>query len=209
VPSTPDLNRLEVIGGALCLDLANTIDPRHKQPRVEYLATYRALVQWAVIAGALTAEDGTRLMELGASQPAQGERVRMRAVTLREALYQLLAPGTTGGAYALAVLNEELQRGMASARIEPDGDDYRLGWEAGDSLDRMLWPIARSAGELLLSPQRRRIRECEGSEGCGWLFIDRSKPGTRRWCSMTSCGNREKGTRYRQSRRVGGPALTG
>jgi predicted RNA-binding Zn ribbon-like protein len=43
----------------------------------------------------------------------------------------------------------------------------------------------------LLADQRRlaRVRVCPGRD-CGWLFLDAS--GRRRWCSMTTCGSREK-----------------
>jgi predicted RNA-binding Zn ribbon-like protein len=203
MPSNHPVHQLELIGGALCLDLANTIDPRHKPPQAEYLGSYLELVDWAIHAGALSAAQGARLARLGTAHPGQGERVRVRAVTLREALYALFAPGATGNrADSLGVLNEELQHAMASARIEITGENYQIGWEPGDNLDWMIWPVAHSAGDLLLSAQRHRIGECQG-DGCGWLFIDRSKPGTRRWCSMTSCGNRAKGQRYRRGQRAG------
>jgi predicted RNA-binding Zn ribbon-like protein len=41
-----------------------------------------------------------------------------------------------------------------------------------------------------------RIKECEGEE-CGWVFVDATKSGTRRWSSMASCGARAKMKRYR------------
>lgn len=49
------------------------------------------------------------------------------------------------------------------------------------------WPIAPPAAELLVSPQRARVNAC-----AGWLFLDGSRPGTRRWCDMAVCGNRAK-----------------
>jgi predicted RNA-binding Zn ribbon-like protein len=66
----------------------------------------------------------------------------------------------------------------------------------------MLAPIVRAAAELLTSDDRARIREC-GSETCFWLFMDHSKNGTRRWCDMKVCGNREKARRhYRREQRM-------
>jgi predicted RNA-binding Zn ribbon-like protein len=41
-----------------------------------------------------------------------------------------------------------------------------------------------------------RVKTCASDE-CGWIFFDRSKPGSRRWCSSARCGNREKTRSYR------------
>jgi predicted RNA-binding Zn ribbon-like protein len=40
-----------------------------------------------------------------------------------------------------------------------------------------------------------RVRHC-ANERCLWLFLDDSKSGTRRWCSMSACGNRAKAHRH-------------
>jgi predicted RNA-binding Zn ribbon-like protein len=202
VKSRANLAQLPLLGGALCLDLVNTVDPRHQPPRLEYLGGYEALVDWAVFAGALTSSKAQRLVDLGGWRPAQAARVHNRAIRLREALYQLFAPATrtTYSKASLAVLNTELQHAMAAATLEPTADGYHLGWVDGDQLDRMLWPVARSAAELLSSPALARVGECHG-QGCGWLFVDTSKAGRRRWCSMATCGNRAKSRRHGQRAR--------
>jgi predicted RNA-binding Zn ribbon-like protein len=70
-------------------------------------------------------------------------------------------------------------------------------------LDRVLWPAVVSAAELLTSDDLGRVREC-ASERCAWLFLDRSKNQSRRWCDMTVCGNRSKARRhYSRLRRHG------
>jgi predicted RNA-binding Zn ribbon-like protein len=55
----------------------------------------------------------------------------------------------------------------------------------------VLW----SAGDLLAGARRARLRQCANPQ-CRWLFLDDSKAGTRRWCSMASCGNRAKAHRH-------------
>lgn len=59
----------------------------------------------------------------------------------------------------------------------------------------MLWPVARSAAELLTSPDAQRVREC-ALRSCSWLFVDRSRNRRRRWCDMKTCGNRAKARRH-------------
>jgi predicted RNA-binding Zn ribbon-like protein len=64
----------------------------------------------------------------------------------------------------------------------------------------MLWPVVVSAAELLTSPDVERVRQC-AREGCQWMFLDLSKNGSRRWCSMTLCGSRAKSRRFYHRRR--------
>jgi predicted RNA-binding Zn ribbon-like protein len=68
----------------------------------------------------------------------------------------------------------------------------------------MLSPVAWSVAELLMSEDLHRVRECAGPD-CGWLFMDTSKNGSRRWCSMETCGNRAKARRHRERRQVVAP----
>jgi predicted RNA-binding Zn ribbon-like protein len=68
-------------------------------------------------------------------------------------------------------------------------------------LERPLWPILRSAADLLTSPEVHAVKEC-GSDRCSWLFVDRSRTHRRRWCDMKSCGNRAKARRHYQKTRA-------
>jgi len=74
--------------------------------------------------------------------------------------------------------------------------------ETAPSLDRPIWLIVRSAANLLTSEETSSIREC-ASETCSWLFVDRSRTRRRRWCDMSTCGNRAKARRHYQRRKQG------
>jgi predicted RNA-binding Zn ribbon-like protein len=93
--------------------------------------------------------------------------------------------------------------GRASANLEIGSGDgtvngavARWRWRvSGDaSGERILWKVARSAAKLLTSDEARAIRVCPG-ENCGWVFVDRSRNGLRRWCQMKTCGTRAKNRR--------------
>jgi predicted RNA-binding Zn ribbon-like protein len=193
-----ELEQLELIGGKLCLDFVNTIDPRHARPRQEFLINYDALLAWAVRAGAISTAERATLAARAAQHDQEARTVLSRAIPLREALYVLLAPGTRDDPETdtLTVLNAEVRTTMAATVVEREPSGYRLSRGPGNDLDRVLWPVVHSALEVLSSRQLHRVRECHGN-GCGWLFMDVSKAGRRRWCSMTSCGNREKANRHR------------
>jgi predicted RNA-binding Zn ribbon-like protein len=74
----------------------------------------------------------------------------------------------------------------------------RWSWrESGDSLDSPLWPVVWSAAMLLVSEEVGRIRIC-GGQDCGWVYVDRSRNGLRRWCCMQTCGTQAKSRRRRE-----------
>jgi predicted RNA-binding Zn ribbon-like protein len=82
---------------------------------------------------------------------------------------------------------------MARSTVVPtDGGDFELAWRETDDLERPLWPVARSAVELLTGADPHRVKACPADEGCGWLFYDESKNSSRRWCSMQGCDSRAK-----------------
>jgi predicted RNA-binding Zn ribbon-like protein len=199
---------LPVLGGALCLDFVNTIDPRLGPPREDFLPTFEALIDWSVFVGAAGPAEAAALAAGAGRDPRQAARVHDRAIEFREALFELLRPPRRIGqpSAALAVVNQELRQALAEAELTPAASNYRLGSRPSTDLGRVLWPIARSAAELLTSAEIDRVGECDG-RGCGWLFRDTSKAGRRRWCSMSICGNRAKARRHREgaSIRLGGP----
>jgi predicted RNA-binding Zn ribbon-like protein len=187
------------LGGLLCLDFVNTVDPRHDSDRREYLPDYRALVRWAEDVGLADQVTGRRLRTLAAEQPARARAVQRRALAFREALYEVFSAARRGAAPppgALGTLDELLAEAAAMARLTPGPERFVWTFQPSDRLDQVLWPVARSAAELLTSDRLGRVRECPGDDGCGWLFLDTSKSGTRQWCSMRSCGNRAKVRRY-------------
>ena len=85
----------------------------------------------------------------------------------------------------------------------PD-EGFQMTWAERPALDRLIWLVIESGAELLTHGTTDRIRECrDESEGCGWLFLDTSKNGRRRWCDMRSCGNVAKAHRHRARTRSG------
>jgi predicted RNA-binding Zn ribbon-like protein len=191
---------LNLVGGALCLDFVNTVDPRHARDRREYLDSYRALTAWGDQAGAIDAAKRDRLDEAAASHPAEAGRVLDRAIRLREALYPIFrqaaggqppAPGDLGG------LQAELTPALSHLRVTWSPAGFAREWERDSAaLDQVLWPVSWSAAELLTHGPLDRVRECPGQGNCGWLFLDLSKNASRRWCDMRVCGNRAKARRH-------------
>ena len=77
-----------------------------------------------------------------------------------------------------------------------------MAWPGfAEELESLIWPVAKSAADLLTSERLERVRECAGGT-CGWLFIDASKNHSRRWCDMRDCGNAAKAKRHYHKKRV-------
>jgi predicted RNA-binding Zn ribbon-like protein len=196
---------LPLIGGALCLDFANTSSGRGGAQHRENLGTYELLLVWCAHAGILDGRERRDLARLAAARPAAAARILRRALALREAIHAIAAAlghGARPPAPAVARLNRELGRAMARARLRPAAG--RFVWEWGPerpTLDGMLDPILRSAAELLVGPVGGRVKQCPGRH-CGWVFLDRTKNRRRRWCEMEVCGARAKARRYRARRRA-------
>jgi predicted RNA-binding Zn ribbon-like protein len=104
----------------------------------------------------------------------------------------------------LREFNTYLGKALSHLELRPDRNGFRLAWP-GDhlQLDFVLWPIIRSASDLLSSEELDSIRECD-ADTCRWLFVDRSKNHSRRWCDMRICGNRIKAQKFYRRQATGG-----
>jgi predicted RNA-binding Zn ribbon-like protein len=189
---------LPLLGGALCLDFVNTVDPRLEPPQEEFLPDFVELANWGRYVGALRVSQGRAMVAEGAADPTAAAAAHSRAIKLREALYRLFRAPQRPSPDALGTLNEELQR--ATISVERHQRAYQVVWRSTSVVDDLLGAVARSAAELLTSHELAYVRECAG-DGCGWLFLDTSKAHRRRWCSMAVCGNRVKARRHRDHHR--------
>jgi len=196
----------EFVGGALALDFTNSVGGMHRAPTHDHLHYYDDVIDFVVQGGALSSVEGRRLKSEAGRHPVQAKDVLRRAIALREAMWRLfesMSEGRGVPAADLAVVNREIAAAFAHARFIPT-ESIRLtwAWDQTPSVDRPLWPIAKSAADLLGSSEAlAQLREC-ASETCEWLFLDRSRNHTRRWCDMNDCGGRAKVRRFREKARL-------
>jgi predicted RNA-binding Zn ribbon-like protein len=195
---------LDLIGGFLCLDFVNTVHSHEAARPLDELQTYTDLVLWSRRLGALDEADAGQLLAQAEAHPRRASSALAEARSLRRIIFDVfstISDGKDPKAGELERLSDLGAEAMRHARITSTPEGYAWGWDQGrPAMNRMLWPIARSAVELLTSKELKRIRKCASGD-CTWLFIDKSKNRSRRWCEMDSCGNREKARRhYRRSR---------
>ncbi|HSE75955.1 MAG TPA: ABATE domain-containing protein [Dongiaceae bacterium] len=194
--------RLPIVGGRACLDFINTSSGRGSDHHKENLKSYFDLLAWAHHAGILTAGDTLELVARARARPAAAHRAFSRALALREALHAIFAATIQRApvpAPAVAAFNGFMAKTARAERFEPASGGFGWGWSAAQptGLDRTLWPIVRTAVELLADGPLDRLKACGGGSACGWIFLDQTRNGRRRWCEMEVCGSRAKMRRYR------------
>ncbi|MWC00307.1 CGNR zinc finger domain-containing protein [Agromyces seonyuensis] len=112
------------------------------------------------------------------------------AVALRDAIARMVAAAAAGAELRPADV-DLVNLYAATPDIPPSlGGGSRQAGRSVQSVAQSLSTIARDAVGLFDPANEGRIRICEGQ--CGYLFLDTSRAGTRRWCSMQRCGNRAK-----------------
>jgi predicted RNA-binding Zn ribbon-like protein len=132
------------------------------------------------------------------AEPEPSTAVRTAVLRVRDFLERLLQDEARGAGASDADL-ERLDRALARAGmsrgIVPTVRGYGWGWRRDPGeVTRRTFPALWSAGQLLTSDDRHRLKRCDG---CGRLFLDRSRNRSRRWCVMEGCGNRDKVRRFR------------
>jgi predicted RNA-binding Zn ribbon-like protein len=189
-------------GGALCLDFANTVERHYGPPGHDDLHPgYTNLLAWCEWAEVVDPELAQHLRRQAKRDARAAANVRKRAVALRGSLFRIMSALDRGTPERedLATLEREILDASSFKLLH--AHDGVLGWTfcAEPVLERVLWPVVVSAEKLLLSPDASRVRECAG-EACQVLFLDTTKNRSRRYCSPTECGNRERVRRFRQQR---------
>jgi predicted RNA-binding Zn ribbon-like protein len=189
------------VGGWLCLDFTNTIQSYSlDKPNYDYFRGYEDLTTWARQAELITEQEEEALNRQASEMPARADELLERARALRGTInkvFSAIANERQPDGEALEALNRELAEAMSHARVAQAEDGFEWAWtDFPERMDSLLWPIVRSAADLLVSHDKlERVREC-GGDSCGWLFVDTSKNRSRRWCDMRDCGNTAKAKRH-------------
>lgn len=190
--------RFDLVGGVLCLDFVNTLDDRFTNEPKELLKSYVDLARFAEDTGILSASEVDRLFTRSQLSPEEAQSALDAAIEMREAMYAVLWANVNkkpAPRSELIKLNQFVQGAARHTQLVEVSGRFEWKFEEAGQIDAPLWPIARSAADLLASDQLVLVRPCAAAN-CLWLFLDTSKNHRRRWCDMTKCGNRAKVRRF-------------
>lgn len=181
----PDGQVFTFDAGALCLELTFGTGGEGFRARFEILHEPADLDRWTAM---------SRLGRPSVTTAADLAEVKR----LREAIYFATVAITDGGEPARADI-ETINAYAAGPSPIPviDPDTGATTWRGPLTGAEVVAEIARDAARTLGRPTRDRLHVCEGGR-CGLTFLDASRPGRRRWCSMRRCGNRHKVQAFRE-----------
>ena len=188
---------LRLITDALALGFCNTQTlTADGTVDLEGLTEFADLLHWAEAVGCLSESEREQLKAGARSDPAGATSVFSEAIALREVIrgiFTRLASGATPEAADLAALRDAETGALRNGELEAGPDGYAWRWTSAAGLALPLHRITHAAVELLMHANVGRIKQCSG---CSFLFLDESKNGSRRWCSMLDCGADDKARRY-------------
>jgi predicted RNA-binding Zn ribbon-like protein len=178
------------------LEFIDTIETE-KGVKVDRFTTTAEAIDWLREQGLLHEPVEAAVKALRKPGP-EGDRALARIRRVREALREIVTASVEGrpaAGRAIDTVNRVmLERQRFILVCGPGGAlDHR---HEGDEIEDVLARLAERIARQVISPDAERLRIC-ASDTCDWIFFDSSRTGRRRWCDMTTCGNRAKAARHR------------
>lgn len=192
-----NIESLPLDGGLLCLDFVNTVQNRKKIGSLEYLQNYNHFLEWCLKLDIATPAEIDVFRETAEHSPASAISAYHHIILARKVLYQLFSARAAGEHIDEKVLlryNEFLSEALQHIGFTNTKEGLKQIWlNPENNIVAPLWKVFKSAYEILIAPEAKYVKECSA---CGWLFLDRSRTHTRRWCNPLECGSVDKATRY-------------
>ncbi len=191
----------DLIGGHVVLDFLNTVTARDQPEPSDWLSDFDALLDWAALTGQFAATDLKALRAQAQAQPAQASKALSQVRALREELHDAVNLALKHRAPPEALvdsLKSHWKQALDHAQYGARQGHWTIAHTAARSgLKLVSHAVAFSAMHWLPEIDPERVRTCPASH-CGWMFLDTSKAGRRRWCDMATCGNVAKARRHQQ-----------
>lgn len=190
---------MDLIGERPCLDFVNTMNWHLSAAPTEFLHSYSDLLTWSERTEVLSSEQAQRLRAQAQDRPQEAEAIYELAIGFRKALFHLflaILHNEPPPQEDLALVNQVHADMLTHLSLTPVPGGLALSWSS-EELALPLWQIAQTAGALLTSAEMAHVRVC-ADQTCGWLFLDKSKNHSRKWCASQDCGNRNRVRRFKQ-----------
>ncbi|MEZ5920872.1 MAG: CGNR zinc finger domain-containing protein [Parvularculaceae bacterium] len=191
----------DMIGGDAALDFINTASGWTGDELTDRLGGMEGFADWAALAGLANEKEAGALKAEARKAPKEAARAFEEGMVLRAALWRLvaaIAAGKKADKRDLSILKSWARAGAAHQDLVPTRTGFELAFSGETPVFAApFYKIALSAEKLLTEGRLERLHIC-GGENCEWAFLDASKNGKRRWCSMATCGNDAKVKKFRK-----------
>ncbi|HEY8167228.1 MAG TPA: CGNR zinc finger domain-containing protein [Candidatus Limnocylindrales bacterium] len=184
------------------LAFINTLELEKGSP-VDHIETPTDALEWLIAHDLMHRDAELSLADRVAADPAYGEKLIARVRRTRSAMRELVDASVERrpvGASCLDEVNRALRTHYTTILV-PSTDGVHMGHRhEGDPVDGALARLAESVARYLGEGKTERLRVC-ADETCQWAFFDTSRTAKRKWCDMSTCGNRAKAARHRERQR--------
>jgi predicted RNA-binding Zn ribbon-like protein len=187
-PAADDLYSFRFRGGCPCLNFVATVGWRSASKPVERLRSTGDLADWLIAAQLVRVRPKVMPDELTSARRLREATYRLVMATMKR---QLPNPND------IALINRWSRIPQPVPTLKLEDGLLHLQETTPQPTRAALSVIARDAILLLASKSILRVKECARPD-CTLLFVDASRSGRRRWCSMDACGNRAKTVDYRK-----------
>jgi predicted RNA-binding Zn ribbon-like protein len=203
-PFIRTIETLELDGGILCLDFVNSVRNRFENPFYEFIITPDDWLLWSRRTQICDPSTEQKLDKYISENGDKAITELNRIIRVRETLYRIFrktAQKEQPLIKDIRYFNKELTFSFRFLNLEiNDSLETIPTWNyKKPDLIYLLLPILKSAYELLTSGLKDHIKECPN---CGWLYLDKTRNKSRRWCNMKTCGNTEKTKKYYYKSRI-------
>jgi len=187
-------------GGHPALEFANTVDSRRGRWGPDLLRSYVDVIVLAQRTRLIDYAQACEFSEISSGDPRSAAAALKQAVNLREAIYAIFLAEDAGQSYppgAFNIVHISARKARSRQVLTERNGGFR--WvQSVTRLTDITGLFAEAAADMIVCRgERRPVRECKG-DNCGWLFLDTSKGGRRRWCSDATCGAHARVKRFRQ-----------
>ena len=189
---------LQLDGGCSIFDFTNTISNRNDPDYFDYLTKYEAFIQWIDKIELLPKGKLNAIAAFSKNHTRKSADIFRQVIEVREVAFKLfssLAQNHKVERETLEVFNSLLSEALSNMRIELGRTEVTTSFNISEKniLQEPLYLLVKNAFDILSTQPFERIKECPA---CGWLFLDTTKNGKRRWCNMQVCGSNDKARRY-------------
>jgi predicted RNA-binding Zn ribbon-like protein len=188
-------------GGHDALDFVNTVDSWVRPFERDYIETFEELIAWSRQVGLI---DASKVRGLIATPRRVAAAVHREALALRDSLLRIfdaVIDDDSPRRSDMLALNALLAEARSKQVLTPRARKFGWSWAGDVDARTPTLLIALAAADLLERSDLTRLKRCPGPDGCGWLFIDVSRNGSRKWCSMDYCGSFAKARRFAKAHR--------
>lgn len=198
-----NIDTLTIDSSVLCCNFVNTVSAWRGINLNEYFKNYGDVIAWCRKLGVYDGPYIDLLQEEAVLYPVKAEKALSKIKEIRQLLYDLISAIAAADKDRYKILLDKVSPltsdALAHTYITYQDDIFKTGFRKSPAdLESPVWPVLKSLHDLLIQSDQHRIKECPK---CGWVFLDETKNGRRRWCNPIGCGTQDKMLRYNQRKR--------